>query len=77
MTDTRMAKRTTGWICACGTFGTSEPWGCPGCGTEVCEVCFDIYMHCRKCSESQPDKSLIKAAAEQMYCVEFDNDDND
>lgn len=60
------------WECQCGKVDTKQPWKCPGCGKEVCEWCFDYYMHCRECSAKHSDKSVLKRAAETMYMVDFD-----
>jgi len=61
----------TTWECeSCGEWEHEKPWACPGCGKEVCDSCFNSYMHCRECSEKTPVAEL-KRAAEAMYMVEF------
>lgn len=37
-------------------------WNCPGCEKEVCDSCFDRYMHCKSCSSGISDGELAKAA---------------
>lgn len=60
-----MAKPANGWICdSCKSFTARCPWDCPGCGKEVCDVCFSTYAHCDDCAEGKDDKTLLLAANE-------------
>ncbi len=49
------------WKCeGCGNVDTLRPWNCPGCGKEVCEICFDMFMHCKDCVAKELDKSKLE-----------------
>ena len=61
------------WQCECGEINGSQPWECPGCGKEVCEGCLWEFMHCRTCSEADPDKDKLRLAAEAKYQIEWDS----
>jgi hypothetical protein len=51
------------WICdSCRYASSDEPWTCPGCGKETCENCFELFAHCKKCSEGKSDEELARAA---------------
>lgn len=59
------------WKCICGKIDNKKPWACPDCGKEVCEYCFDYFMHCKECSAKQIDKDKLRVKAEQVYMVVF------
>lgn len=53
------------WLCE-GCQGTHTTrcsiFACPGCNGEVCDSCFDRYMHCKACSANKTDEELAVAA---------------
>lgn len=53
-----MAQHLYGhWKCdTCHNVYPAEPWKCPVCGKEVCEICFDRYTLCADCGEGKTDE---------------------
>ena len=52
-----------GYQCdSCKSFTTERPWDCPGCNTETCDKCFDLYAHCKRCSGIHSKLELIEIA---------------
>lgn len=52
-----------GYQCdGCKKFTSDIPWNCPGCGVEVCELCFDSYAHCKTCCAYLDDEILKRNA---------------
>lgn len=35
-------------------------WDCPGCEKEVCDSCFDRYLHCKTCASGKTDQELAE-----------------
>lgn len=60
-----------GWKCqGCNQFVSTQPWCCPTCRKEICDMCFDKYAHCKDCAGRFTDDQLIHAANAQGFDFE-------
>lgn len=58
-------RRLIGWKCdSCHGFVEEMPWNCFLCEKEICNLCFDSFGCCVKCSSSHTTEELTKVFSE-------------